>query len=61
MKKTLKHRIISFFLYALAIFVLVIQFYPIFWIFTTSFKTPVEAANNQPYSLPSSLNFANYK
>ena len=38
----------------------IIQFYPIFWIFSTSLKTSVENMSGNPFSLPSSLNFENY-
>jgi raffinose/stachyose/melibiose transport system permease protein len=39
---------------------LMVQVYPIFWIFTSSLKTTIEFREKSPFSLPSSLNFANY-
>ena len=40
--------------------VLVIQSYPIFWIFMTSFKTSEEIKSKSTFALPESLNIANY-
>ena len=40
--------------------VLIIQSYPIFWIFMTSFKTSEEIKSKSTFALPESLNIANY-
>lgn len=41
--------------------VLVVQVYPLFWIFSSSFKTTVEFQTGNPYSLPAGFDLANYK
>ncbi|MCJ7842129.1 carbohydrate ABC transporter permease [Lederbergia sp. NSJ-179] len=44
----------------LAIVILVIQIYPIFYVMTSSLKTPEDFRNLATYALPSSLNLENY-
>jgi raffinose/stachyose/melibiose transport system permease protein len=38
-----------------------IQIYPLFWIFTSSMKTSAEFSENPAYALPSSFYFENYR
>jgi len=40
--------------------VLVIQTYPIIWIFLTSLRTPADFAGSNPFSLPTSITLDNY-
>ncbi len=47
-------------IYVVLTVVLVIQCYPIFWIFMTSFKTSEEIKSKSTFALPESLNFTNY-
>lgn len=46
--------------YVMAIAIFVIQVYPVFWIFCTSFKSQIDIANTSPFSLPRSISFSNY-
>ncbi|CAN7252381.1 carbohydrate ABC transporter permease [Paenibacillus sp. LjRoot153] len=39
---------------------LIIQIYPLFWIFISSFKDPLEFSSNNPLSLPSQFTLQNY-
>lgn len=47
-------------LYALAIFFVVFQIYPIFWVAASSFKTSDELSNGASYALPKSVYLGNY-
>ncbi|WP_296906352.1 carbohydrate ABC transporter permease [Marvinbryantia sp.] len=47
-------------LYLVAIALLIVQVYPVFWIFCTSFKSRIDIANTSPFSLPQAINFENY-
>jgi raffinose/stachyose/melibiose transport system permease protein len=47
-------------IYAIIAVVLVVQLYPIFWVFASSLKTPGQLADTAPYSLPTALYFGNY-
>ncbi len=47
-------------LYLLMTAILVVQVYPIFWIFMTSLKTAEEVRTKSTFALPSSLCFDNY-
>lgn len=40
--------------------ILIVQSYPIFWIFMTSFKTSDEIRSKSTFALPESLNISNY-
>ena len=40
--------------------ILIVQSYPIFWIFMTSFKTSDEIRSKSTFALPESLNIDNY-
>lgn len=40
--------------------ILIIQVYPLFWIFTSSFKTTGEWTANPPYTLPEGFYLGNY-
>ena len=56
------HRGIGLFLrYCLAIVVLVIFLFPIYWLFMISFKTPEEIFAHPPVWVPESLQLANYR
>ena len=44
----------------IALFVLVIQIYPLLWIFTSSFKTSAEFQTGNPFQFPSGLDLTNY-
>ncbi|MDR1213301.1 MAG: carbohydrate ABC transporter permease [Propionibacteriaceae bacterium] len=44
----------------LVVLILVIEIYPLFWIFTNSFKSQYEFLNTPLMSLPSQLHFENY-
>lgn len=45
---------------ALILFILVVQIYPIFWIFTSSMKSQSEFQTGSPFALPNSITFHNY-
>lgn len=60
MKPKLKKNIFFIIKVILAIFILIIQVYPVFYVVTSSFKTAAEQALT-PYYLPSSLYLDNYK
>ncbi|MBX3031088.1 MAG: carbohydrate ABC transporter permease [Chloroflexi bacterium] len=45
---------------AIVLVVLLIQTYPIAWIFITSLRTPADFAGSNPFSLPSELTLDNY-
>ena len=47
------------FLILIVLFV-VLQSYPVFWVFTASLKTPEEIAGSAPYALPSGFYLGNY-
>ena len=47
------------FLILIVLFV-VLQSYPVFWVFTASLKTPDEIAGSAPYALPSGFYLGNY-
>lgn len=47
-------------LYALLLIILMVQAYPIFWIFATSLKTEAEVQLKSPFALPESFNIQNY-
>lgn len=53
-------KIKNLFLYLLLLFIMLVQLYPIFWIFMTSLKTPDEVLTKSTFSLPSSFHFDNY-
>ena len=44
----------------LIVFFVVLQSYPVFWVFTASLKTPEEIAGSAPYALPSGFYLGNY-
>ncbi|MDB5053358.1 MAG: Sugar transporter permease [Bacilli bacterium] len=45
---------------AILLIIMVIQIYPILWVFVSSFKTIKEFRSNNPFALPNSLYFGNY-
>lgn len=45
---------------ALVVGVLIVQTYPIVWIFLTSLRTPADFAGNNPFSLPGEITLDNY-
>lgn len=47
-------------LYLLMSVILLVQVYPVFWIFMTSLKTAEEVRSKSTFALPSSLNIDNY-
>ena len=52
-----KTRIVFLILIVLCV---VLQSYPVFWVFTASLKTPEEIAGSAPYALPSGFYLGNY-
>jgi len=44
----------------LLLVVLIVQIYPVVWIFSSSLKSSVEFREKSPFSLPASFNFTNY-
>lgn len=53
-------KLYSLFLSILILFILVVQIYPIFWIFTSSMKNQTEFQTESPFSLPNRLSLHNY-
>jgi raffinose/stachyose/melibiose transport system permease protein len=46
--------------YAVCIMVLLVQIYPVFWVFISSFKTAGDMATKAPYAFPSGFYLGNY-
>lgn len=55
-----RRRVTKIFVYLVAMMILVVQFYPVFWIFCTSLKTMAENVSTNPFSLPRQVSFVNY-
>lgn len=47
-------------IYAIIGVVLIVQLYPVFWVITSSFKTPDQLAGDPPFAMPDSFYFGNY-
>ena len=49
------------FTYLILCLILVVQFYPIFWVLTTSLKTQTETQTGSPFAFPQSIYLGNYQ